>query len=488
MFAPIYSTSTRNWRAYVRIRTDRESGNAHSMVRYEEYWMRSLFARGLVAALTLGTLAVSQVAKAQTESNADTPIFLFGNEGLGVGSLPLGGIVGGSNSGYTHPTLAQGFTVGEIPYVVTTVDLGLVLPTDALNAMATSDFALDIALFSSVEDTNGKQVPGERVLTFNPVPTNTTDGAFIPNRKGLYTFGYLNADRSNAVTLEAETSYWVIVSYAPQDSSAQSFYWQFAVPSGTDLPERETPVEKNTSGVTYLGTIGQHAFGGDWVDHGNSSGFPDSGLRFGINGYEPEIVNPGGGGGEQTPPTLPCYAYSKGYFKNNYPSGWPASVIADGGALIGNQLYTVAQLRTMLSANTTRGNQIGQLASQLVAVHLSRELAKQAAGANYLWWDGWAPDSADAQTAYQQAAELINASLGFDRRGCITGCVYNVGTVISALDGYITDNHCTEPRNDDDHGSCRGRDYGSRHDRDRDRCNKKFKYERRDTRKRHDCR
>jgi len=451
--------------------------------------MIRLFARSLVAALTVGVLAVSHQANAQTDSNTETPILLYGNDALGVGSLPLGGRIP-SPTGYSHPTLAQGFTVGEIGYIVTTVDLGLVMPSDTLTAIANGQFSLDIALFSSVEDVNGKQVPGERLLTFNPVPTNKTGGAFSANVPDQYTFGYLNADSSNAVTLEAATSYWVIVSYVPQNSSVSNFYWQFAAETGDNIPEFETPVTKNTSGLTYLGTIGQHDFGGDWVDHGNTSSFPNSGLRIGISGYEAStIIDGGGGGGEQTPPTLDCYALSKGFFKNKYPSGWPASVVANGGAVIGTQTYTVAQLRTMLSTNSRRGNQIGQLASQLVAVHLSRELAKQTAGDNFLWWNGWAPDSAEAQAAYDQAAALINANAGFDSRGRLTGCVTGVGSLISGLDGYIQDNHCDDnddDDDDDDDDDCR-RD-SKKKDRDRDRCDKKLKYERRDHRKRHECR
>jgi hypothetical protein len=467
--------------------------------------MRSLFARSLMAALTLGTLVVSQTANAQTDSAASAKV-LLGNEGLGIGSLSLGGSTTGS--GYTHPGLAQGFKVGATDYIVTTVDVGLVMMTDVIDSINAGNFALDVALYSSVADVNGKQVPGDRILTFNPVPTNTTDNAFVAEEKVLYTFGYLNTDSSNAVTLEANTSYWVIVSYTPQDSSAPVFYWQFATPSGTNLPQTESPIEKNASGVTYLGTLGQHAFSGDWVDHGpTSTDFSNSGLRFAVSGYEVPVIDTGGGGGvDQTPPTLDCYAYSKGYFKNRYPTGWPASVIANGGIVIGTQVYTTAQLRTMLAANTTRGNQIGQLASQLVAVTLSLELAKQAAGPNYLWWNGWAPDSADAQAAYTQAASLINASAGFDSRGRLTGCVTGVGALITALDGYIVDNHCDDScsggggygggghggggygggghDDDDDDHHCGG----SKKDRDRGRCGKKVTYQRRDPRKSHNCR
>lgn len=449
--------------------------------------MTRLFARSLVAALTLGTMTVSHSVMAQTDSNTDTPIVLFGNEGLGVGTLPMGGTIP-RTSGYSHPTLAQGFTVGETGYVMTTIDIGLVMPSSTLTAIAGGTFALDIALFSSAPDVNGRQVPGERLASFNPVPTNTTDGAFAPNVPRLYTFGYLDATQSNKVTLEAGESYWLIVSYVPQDTSnARGFSWQFAAGTNGNLPSAETPVERNTSGLTYLGTIGQHLYGGDWVDHGVGTEFPNTGLSFSISGYVAPVIIDGGGGGEQTPPTLDCYALSKGFFKNNR-SGWPALVITQG-TLIEGQPYTVDQLQAMLSARSTRGNQIGQLASQLVAVHLSRELAIQTAGDNYLWWNGWAPDSAEAQAAYTQAAALINANIRFEmHRGRLTvaGCVTDVGNLISALDGYIADNHCDDDDDDDDDDrSCR-RGH-SRRDNDRDRCDKKIKYERRDRRKSHEC-
>lgn len=453
-----------------------------------------------MAALTVGVLAVSHQAMAQ-ENNDTTPVPLFGNEGLGTGSLSLAGTVPAA-SGYSHPTLAQGFKVGETSYILTSVDLGLVLSTSAANAFNNPDSgnAIDIALFSSVTDElSGLEVPNERVATFSSIPTN---GPFVANRKLLYSFDYLLPENGELFTLEADQTYWLIVSYKDLRSGAALFYWSYAAPSGTDLPENETPVDKTippgTEGVgfEYVGTMGQHNFGDAWINHGkNNTQFSDSGLRFTVNGYEaPVIIDGGGGGGiDQTPPTLDCYALSKGFFKNNYPAGWPAAVIANGGALIGTQVYTIDQLRTMLGTNSTRGNQIGQLSSQLVAVHLSRLLAIQTAGAQYAdWWLGWAPDSAEAQAAYDQAATLINASAGFETyRGKLrlTGCVTGVSPLINSLNDYIYDNHCEDAENgDDDDDECRRERRGcNKKDRDRTRCSKKVKYERRDHRKSHTC-
>ena len=120
----------------------------------------------------------------------------------------------------------------------------------------------------------------------------------------------------------------------------------------------------------------------------------------------------------------------------------------NGGALIGTQLYTANQLRTLLATNSTGGNQFGQLASQLVAVHLSRELAKQTAGAAYDQWNGWAPDSDAAKAAYEQAAQLVGAAAEFDAQGKLTktagrNTLRNVSPLINALDnGYIQRFHC----------------------------------------------
>lgn len=467
--------------------------------------MRSLFARSLMAALTVSVLAVSHQAMAQAPSDGinRTPVALFGNTGFGITNLPMGGTIP-SAAGYSHPNLAQGFKVGEVPYFLESVDLGLVLPPSFITAITTpgSGYSLDVTVFESMDNTDPNAAPAPsdvKVATLTLSPTTT----FVPNRKAMYKFVYLNADYSNEARMEAGKTYWVVLSYSPQVSGSLGFYWSFAAASGTNTyPEQETPSDKTgiAPGFQYVNTLGQHDFGTDWVDHGpNSATFFNSGLRFTVNGYEAPILvidNGGGGGVDQTPPTLDCYALSKGFFKNKFPSGWPASVIANGGALIGTQVYTTAQLRTMLATNSTRGNQIGQLSSQLVAVYLSRALAIQTAGDQYLWWNGWAPDSAEAQAAFDQAAALINASAGFDSRGRLTGCVTGVSPLISTLDAYIIDNHCTttstggsgncddddDDDDNDDDGHCR-----SKKERDKKRCNKGVKQERRSSQKSHEC-
>lgn len=393
--------------------------------------MRSLIARSLMVALSVGVLAVSHQANAQTDSAISTPFRVFGNDGLGIGRLPLGGLVP-SLAGETHTILAQGFKTGAKPYTLVSVDIGLYFDETFP--------VLDIALYKSTTDANGLAVPDltNRVATFNPIPTNN-GGVFSTYSTILYNFKL-----DKAVELATNTSYWISVSYSPQVSGATAFLWNFAAGRGIDTPREQTRPDAVLSGVTYLGTVGKQDFNDVWTNHDANAYPPSSGLSISVYAFDtPSVITGGGGGGStQTPPTLTCYAYSKGYFKNKYPSGWPTSVIANGGAVIGTQIYTIAQLRTMLDTNTTGGNQIGQLASQLVAVHLSREISRQTAGPNNLWWDGWAPDSSVAQAAYLQAAALINANAGFDSRGRLTGRVTGVSTLINNLDDYIGFNHC----------------------------------------------
>ncbi len=403
--------------------------------------MTRLFARSFVAALTLGTLAVSQVAKAQTEA----PVLVYGNSGLSIGFLPLAGtvpetLVHDPQLGDTHTAIAQGFTVGANAYDMVSVDIGLYtyasLPT------------LDIALFSSTT-VNGQDVPGTRIRTFNNTPTNRV----YPVTEGRAVYNFAFDGTSPTVRLNANTKYWVVLSYTPQVSGQPMFLWNG---SGTfyttDESRKVIPTQQSDSGFSYLGTVAKHTFIGEWEDHGpNAGAISNPYIRFGVRAVPAPVVTGGGGGNSvtQEPPVLDCYALSKGFFRNKYPSGWPASVINSSAdpnvpsVLIGNRAYSINQLRTMLATNSTGGNQIGQLASQLVAVHLSRELAKQTAGPAYAGWDGWAPDSASVRTAYQQAAELVNATAGFDSKGKLTGTIRNVSPLINLLDdGYIQRFHC----------------------------------------------
>lgn len=399
--------------------------------------MRSLIVRSLMAALTIGTLAVSQVATAQTE----TPVEVYGNDGLGsLHVLPLAGTIvdeaialaGGTNvAGLSHSAIAQGFQTGVDGCDLSSVDIGLY--------MRYRWPSIDVALYSSV-NVDGLDMPDQRLRSFVGTPTN---GPFAYDTKAVYNFVF---DAATPIyRLEPSTKYWVVLSYTPQTSGQPTFYWNSSIDNQNYTA---MPVTKNNSGIYYLGTVARHGFAEAWKDHGpvvsGSNTTPQACLRIALRGVViPTIVNPEGGGGNQEPPVLACYALSKGFFKNKYPAGWPASVIADGGAVIGGRIYTIPQLRTMLETNSTGGNQIGQLASQLVAVHLSRELARQTAGPDYAGWNGWAPDSAAAQAAYDQAAELVNANAGFDSRGRLTGTVRNASSLINTLDaGYIQRFHC----------------------------------------------
>lgn len=395
--------------------------------------MIRLFARSLMAALTVGVLAVSHQANAQ-DSPGTTPFRIFGNNSLGIGRLPLGGLVP-SLAGETHTILGQGFAVGATSYDLTSVDIGLYIGEVRPQ--------LDIALYESVFDSAaGLNVPDltRRVATFNPVPTNNL-GVLSLNSTVMYNFRVNTT--SGTVRLTNDRNYWVTVSYSPQVSGAPSFLWNYASGRGTDAPREQLRPEGTASGVTYLGTVGKHDFVGNWFNHDATVFPPSGGLSISVNAVDVPVNPGGGGGGGQTPPTLDCYALSKGFFRNKFPEGWPASVIASQGTVIGGRIYTIPQLRTMLATNSTGGNQIGQLASQLVAVHLSRELAKQTAGPNFAGWNGWAPDSAAAQAAYDQAAQLVGANAGFDSQGRLTGTLRNVSSLINTLDdGYIERFHC----------------------------------------------
>ncbi len=399
--------------------------------------MRSLIARSLMAALTIGTMAVSQLANAQTA----TPVLAFGNDGLGLNNLTMAGIVP-SVEGYTHTALAQGFRVGSTKRLtLTSVDIGLSIRSSAP--------VLDIAIYDSTS-VNGLEQPGNKIGSFNTTPTNSP---LLTRSILVYNFAL---ETGTTVKLNPDTNYWIVVSYTPQVSGSTTFFWQFGANENVDTPTDGS----SGSGFTHIGTVGRHDFanipGGEWLDHNVNSAFPNSGLRIGVYGIlEDVVVNPGGGGGSvQEPPVLDCYALSKGYFKNKFPQGWPASALPGGpmgpagGALIGTQRYTANELRTLLATNSTGGNQFGQLASQLVAVHLSRELAKQTAGAAYDLWNGWAPDSDAAKAAYEQAAQLVGAAAEFDAQGKLTktagrNTLYNVSPLINALDkGYIQRFHC----------------------------------------------
>ena len=196
--------------------------------------MSSLFARSLMAALTVGVLTVSHQAKAQTPppDNIDrTPIALFGNEGFGITNLPLAGTIP-STSGYSHPNLAQGFKVGEVPYFLESVELGLVLPFSTVRALTTagSGYSIDVTVFESMDNTDPNAAPAPsdvKVATLTLSPDSTP----VANAKTLYKFVYLNTDFSNEVRLEAGKTYWLVVSYTPPSPRQHMVH----VPQGSRL-------------------------------------------------------------------------------------------------------------------------------------------------------------------------------------------------------------------------------------------------------------
>jgi hypothetical protein len=210
----------------------------------------------------------------------EAPALLFGNESKGVGSLPI------TQNGYVK--LAQGFelsgqeTMSKNGYVLTSVVVALVIPAGLASAIDSNTLALDIALYSS-SVVNGLTIPDSRIRTFNSKPSNN-DGAFQVNRSFEYVFEY----SGSALTLEPGKQYWIVVGLNPEGAS-NTLYWQNASAPTNDLPEYQTPVEWNGSGLSYLGTVAKHTTHG-WTDVGESAGaLQNSGLRVGIYGYETAV-------------------------------------------------------------------------------------------------------------------------------------------------------------------------------------------------------
>jgi hypothetical protein len=395
--------------------------------------MTRMSARSMMAALALTILSVTPQVMAQGESQTGTPVLVFGNTGLSGRNLLLGGEITSTATTFTHGSLAQGFTVGTTAYKVESVDVGLYLSNQLPN--------LKIDLFSSTSD-GENQVPGQALGSFVTTAPANNGGAFSPNAIRTYNFTY-----AGNTTLTPGTNYWIVVSYTPQDGSAPIFNWHYAA-SGPNGGTGSTaiPGGLSGSGINYLGTMGTHEFGGEWLNHQVGSTFPHGGLQVGLYGSIPPVINPDGGP-DLPDSNLPCYALSKGYFKNKFPSGWPITVIEAGGMEIGGRPFTTAQLRTMVGTNSSGGNQIGQLASQLIAVKLSVELARlQQPGTS-----GWAPDSDEVKAALELAEFAIAETAGFDSQGRLTGTLrgsttvngVTVSTLIGILDdGYIGRFHC----------------------------------------------
>lgn len=392
-------------------------------------------ARSLTVALTIGLMTVSHQAAAQI---VDPPVLVYGNDGFSpIGDvLPLAGVIPTTSGALSHNTVAQGFKVGENAYELSSVDVGLYFRGTRPE--------IKIALHASQTADDGVEYPGDEIRAFSNVPTT---GPIPAGETGdAYNFGFGD---SSTVRLEANTTYWITVSYTPQDAQQPTFYWLI---SGDSKPV--PPQAQSGSGFVYAGTMAKHDFTGPWEDHGPSSGVPNASLRIGLHAVAAAVINPGGGGDSvPTAPELDCYALSKGFFRNKFPSGWPASVIADGGLQIGERFYYIPELRAMLATNSTGGNQIGQLSSQLVAVALSRvlsyEIAIQNLGQDYVGWDGWAPESDETRQAFDDAAALLAPVVSIDNCGRLAGDVRGVSSLIESLDGYIGDNHCDGDTDDD---------------------------------------
>jgi hypothetical protein len=132
-----------------------------------------------------------------------------------------------------------------------------------------------------------------------------------------------------------------------------------------------------------------------------------------------------------------CYTLSQGYFRNHVGfddlgapvdfSAWPASIVSAGGLQIGNNFYDLVDLYHILLAHGTKGNQLPQLAHQVIAVEFSVAIY------------GWAPDTAEQQACLEAAHDAIGSL------DILTGTLSGVGDLIDCLDTeYIQAFHCDD--------------------------------------------
>jgi hypothetical protein len=127
-------------------------------------------------------------------------------------------------------------------------------------------------------------------------------------------------------------------------------------------------------------------------------------------------------------------ALSQGYWKthvgldqNGNPvdfSAWPNSIVNAGGMTIGNVFYSLVDLYHILWSHGTMGNQLPQLAHQIIAVEFS------------VAYFGWAPNSDETQECLDDA----HAAVG--NVNVLTGTLSGLGDLIDCLDDYIQENHC----------------------------------------------
>lgn len=175
---------------------------------------------------------------------------IFGNTGLDNAGQQFGG------TALQFRQMAQGFTMGTTAYDLSGVRIGL-----NFNSTPPTSAQINVSLYND----SGSNTPGTVIGTFN---TGSPTPAFVPSTSGVYDFTY-----TGTTTLASNTRYWIVVERVPP---SPVFDWYFATGGGTP-----NPAAQNSSGVTYLGTLG--TVGNAPTSWGtNLDSIASSNLRFNV--------------------------------------------------------------------------------------------------------------------------------------------------------------------------------------------------------------
>lgn len=177
-------------------------------------------------------VAVAIVMAAGTGEAVRGDTYVYGNLGT-VATQSTSNSVGYLNGVQNNTRQAQGFSVGSTPWELTEIDLGL-----ANSGLDTPD--PKVFLYS---DNAG--APGSQLAAFN-----ITNGSVQFKQMYFFTGSY---------TTSPSTNYWIVAEDANSISDQSSFEW-YAEDIFT------TPTERNSSGISYLGTKAQAFSVGAWSD------------------------------------------------------------------------------------------------------------------------------------------------------------------------------------------------------------------------------
>lgn len=189
--------------------------------------------RSLVSTMVIAALALYAVAVTAEAAPIPTT-YVYGNLGT-IATQVTSNSIGYLNGVQNNASSAQGFSVGSSAWELRSIQLGLANGDADLPSPA-------VQLF-----TNGSNEPGSLIATLSgPV------GGQPVTSKSLYTF-------SGTVTLSPNTDYWIVLSDTSAASTQSGYEW-YADDAFT------TPAEKNSSGITYLGTKAQAFTNGAWTN------------------------------------------------------------------------------------------------------------------------------------------------------------------------------------------------------------------------------